>query len=146
MYKSWFICPRREFLLESWLKSLLPTYHPRTYHPHHPRAFQINPQIWSLDIRLHNFGSNWVQITHFQQEIFSGKIDCYYCVPAVFCLTTAFQKKFSNTKSLKRLHNFVPNLAWVDFSIKNEFTWKLTNISLVFYIPLCCIISSESRS
>ena len=92
MYKSWFICPRREFLLESWLKSLLPTYHPRTYHPHHPRALQINPQSWSLDIRLHNFGSNWVQITHFQQEIFSGKIDCYYCVPAVFYLTTAFQK------------------------------------------------------
>ena len=117
--------------------------------PHHPRTFQANPQSWSLDIRLHNFGSNWVQITHFPQEIFSGKIDCYYCVPAVLYLTTAFQKNSQRPNHQKGciiLSQIWPELT---FPSKTNLLEKLTNISLVFYIPSCYIISkksSESRS
>ena len=49
--------------------------------PHHPTTFQTNPWSWSLDIRLYNFGPNWVQIVHL--PVF-GKIDCYYCLATVF--------------------------------------------------------------
>ena len=111
--------------------------------PHHP-TFQTNPQNLSLDIRLHNFGWDWVQITHFPQEIFSGKIDCYYCVAAVFYLTTTFQKNHQRLNQHTRLHNLCPNLAWVDLSIKNKFIGKFTNISLVFYILSCYAISKKS--
>ena len=111
--------------------------------------FKQNPQSRSLDIKLHNFGSDWVQINHFPQEIFSGKMDCYYCVPAVFYLTTAFQENFQRPNHQKGciiLSQIWPELT---FPSKTNLLEKLTNLSLVFYIPLCYITSkksSESRS
>ena len=53
--------------------------------PHHPTTFQTNK-------RLHNFGPNWVQITHLLQKRFFGKIDCDYCLPIVFFHATTFKK------------------------------------------------------
>ena len=134
MSKFWFICLRREFVLESWLKSFLP-YHPGTFH--------TNPQSWSLEIKLHRFNSNLVQITHFLQEIFSGRIDCFYCVPAVFYLTTAFQKhsqRLNYQQGCIILSQIWPELT---FPSKTNSLEKLTNISLVFYVPLCYILSKN---
>ena len=62
-------------------------YHSFCLHsrPQHPTTFQAN-------IRLHNFGPNWVQIAHLLQKRFFGKIDCYYCIPTVFFHATTFKK------------------------------------------------------
>ena len=53
--------------------------------PHHHTTFQTN-------IRLHNFGPNWVQLAHLLQEIFFGKIDRDYCLPPVFFHATTSKK------------------------------------------------------
>ena len=85
---------------------------------------------------MHNFGSNWVQITHFLQEIFSGKIDCYYCVPAVLYLTTVFQKNSQRPNHQKDciiLSQIWPELTFLP---KTNLLEKLTNISLVFLYPV----------
>ena len=129
MCKFWLICSRSEFVMESWLTSLLPT----------PSSYNIsNKSSELIIIRLHNFASNWVQSTHFSQEIFPGKIDCYYCVPAVFYLTITFQKNYQRPNHLTMLHNFGPNLAWVDLSIKNEFIGKVDQhvIGLLYPVML----------
>ena len=62
-------------------------YHNLCLHsrPHHPTTFSTN-------IRLHNFGSNWIQIAHFPQNRFFGKIDCYHCILTVFFHATPFKK------------------------------------------------------
>ena len=53
--------------------------------PHHPTTFQTN-------IKLHNFGPNWVQIAHLLQKRIFGKIDCDYCLPTVFFHAKTFKK------------------------------------------------------
>ena len=105
--------------------------------PHHSTAFQINPET-----RLHNFGSDWPQIAYFAQEIYSGKIYYYFCVPIVFYLTTTFQNKSRRVDHHIRLHNFGPNWAW-PCPPKGNFWEKLASIALVFHIPLCYIISKK---
>ena len=67
------------------------------YCPHHSTAFRKNPYT-----RLYSFGSNWIQIAHFSQELLGklyGKILYYFCVLIVFYRTTTFQKKISESKS-----------------------------------------------
>ena len=98
---------------------------------------------------MHSFGSKWVQITHFPQDVFSGKIDCYYCVPAVLYLTKAFQKNSQRPNHQKGCITLSQIWSELTFPSKTNLLEKLSNISLVFYIPLCYIISkklSESRS
>ena len=70
---------------------------------------------------------------------------CTCCVRSYYSTS----KKISETKSSKRLHNFVSNLAWVDFSIKNEFIGKVDQhfIGLLYPVMLHNFKkSSESRS
>ena len=127
------ICPRRKVLLESWLTSLLPTYWT-------PPFYRISNK--SLH-KLHNFGSNWTQIAHFFQDIFSAKTDYYFCVPIVFYLTTIFKKKSQRANHQTRLHNSGLCWAW-PCPPKENLLEKLTNIALVFYIPSWYIISKKS--
>ena len=100
--------------------------------------FKQNPQSGSLDIKLHNFCSDWVQINHFSQEIFSGKMENFLLLLCTCCVLSYYSisRKFSETKSSKRLHNFVPNLAWVDFSIKNEFIRKVDQYFIGLLYPV----------
>ena len=70
---------------------------------------------------------------------------CTCCVLSYYNLS----KKFSETKLPKRFHDFVPNLAWVDFSIKNNFIGKVDQyfIGLLYSVMLHNLKkSSESRS
>ena len=106
-------------------------------------AYLLSHHQTNLYTRLHNSGSNWVQIVHFFQEIFSGKIFYYFCVPIVFYLTSTFQKKFQRANYQIRLHNFCSNWAW-PCPAKGNLLEKLINIALVFYIPSCYIISKKS--
>ena len=87
-------------------------------------------QIFIAVIRLHNFGSNLVQITQFPQEIFFGKIECYYCLPTVFYHATTVQKSPQMANHETRLHNFGSKWAQVVLSTKREFFWKSCTILL----------------
>ena len=62
-------------------------YHNLCLHsrPHHSTILQTN-------IRLHNFGPNWVEIAHLLHKRFFGKIDCEYCLPTAFFHATTFKK------------------------------------------------------
>ena len=59
---------------------------------------------------------------------------CTCCVLSYYSVS----KKLSGIKSSKRLHNFVPDLAWVVFSIKNEFIGKVDQhfIGLLYPVML----------
>ena len=99
-------------------------------------AYLLSPHQTNLYTRLHNSASNWVQIIHISQEIFSRKIDYYFCVPIVFI---NISKKSQRANHQIRLHNFGPNWAW-PCPPKGNLLEKLTNIALVFYILSCYII------
>ena len=62
-------------------------YHNLCLHsrPRHSTILQTN-------IRLHNFGPNWVEIVHLLHKRFFGKIDCEYCLPTAFFHATTFKK------------------------------------------------------
>ena len=116
MCKFWFTCPGREFVLESWLTSLLPTYWT-------PSSYNISNKSSELIIR-YKVASFWLKLGPIYP--FSTRyvfwenwllLLCTCCVLSCYSIL----KKFSETKSSKRLHNFVSNLAWVDLSIKKEF-------------------------
>ena len=69
---------------------------------------------------------------------------CTFCVLSYYNIS----KKFSEIKSSKRLHNFVSNLAWVDFSIKNEFIEKVDQHFIGLLYPsmlhnFTCIIFAQ---
>ena len=91
-------------------------------------------QIFVAVIRLHNFGSNLVQITQFPQEIFFGEIECYYCLPTVFYQATTF-KKVLRWQIMKQgctiLAQSGPKLSFLP---NRNFLEKLHNIALVYYI------------
>ena len=95
------------------------------------------------------FGSKWVQIAHFPQEIFYGKIGYHFSVPIVFHLTTTFQKNLRE----QIIRQGSITLAQIGLELpcppKGNLFETLATIALVFYIPLCFIISKkfcESRS
>ena len=64
---------------------------------------------------------NWVQIAHFPQKRFVGKIDCNYCLPTVFFDATTLW-----------LLNFGPNWMRVN-SFKGDILEKLTNLINLSY-------------
>ena len=138
------ICPICQ-LFESWLKSLLLTY----WVPPSYIKFQSNPSSWSLDIRLHNFGSNWVPTVHFPQDIFFWE-NCLLLLSTHCVLSYYILKKIIREKIIRQdcivLAQIGPKLP---FQPKGNFLEKLTNVALIFYIPSCNIISkksSDSRS
>ena len=75
-------------------------------------------------MRFHNFGPNWVQITHLPQKSFLTKIDCYCCIPIAFFHATTFknipQKENNKTEGCIRW----PKLGVIYFS-KQEFFGKV---------------------
>ena len=97
-------------------------------------------QVFIAVIRLHNFGSNLVQIAQFPQEIFFGKIECYYCLPTVFYQATTFQKSPQMANHETRLHNFGSKWAQVVLSTKREFFGKAAQYCFsVLYLIQCAI-------
>ena len=66
-------------------------------------------------------------------------------MPIVFYLTIIFLKKSQRKNHQTRLHNSDPNWAWTCPS-KGNLLEKLTNITFVFYIPSCYIISKKFLS
>ena len=107
-----------------------------------PTILQYFKQIF---IQVANSGSNQAQVAHFSQDICSGKIDYYFCMPIVFYLTIIFLKKSQRKNHQTRLHNSGLNWAWSCPS-KGNLLEKLTNITLVFYIPSRCVISKKFLS
>ena len=98
---------------------------------------------------MSKFGSKWVQIAHFPQEIFYGKIGYHFSVPIVFHLTTTFQKNLRE----QIIRQGSITLAQIGLELsrppKGNLLETLATIALIFYIPLCFIISKkfcESRS
>ena len=59
---------------------------------------------------------------------------CTCCVLSYYSTS----KKLSETKWWKSLHHFAPNLAWVDFSIRNKFIGKVDQhfIGLLYPVML----------
>ena len=111
------------FFLESWLTS---HHFSLPIEPHYPTTFQTNPYSWSLGIRLHNFGSNLVQTTHFPQEIFSQKIKIVYLLCSI--LLQHFKKNLRDQiirQSCIILAQIWPELP---FPSKTNLFKKLTNI------------------
>ena len=99
----------------------MPTY----WVPPSYTKFQSNPSSWSLDIRLHNFGSNWVPTVHFPQDRFFWE-NCLlllstHCVLLYYILKKNDQRENHQT----RLHSFGPNWAQVALSTKREFFAKV---------------------
>ena len=107
-------------------------------------AYLLSPHQTNLYTRLHNSASNWVQIIHISQEIFSRKIDYYFCVPIVFI---NISKKISESKSSDKVAQFWPKLG-LALSIKREFIGKVDQhcIGLLYPIMLHNFQKSPGRA
>ena len=92
--------------------------------PHHPATSQTNLWRGSLDIRLHNFGSNWVQIAY-PMDTFSS-IHCRFDVEiprGKFVEITAILKDES---TWKLWHQFDVEIStWIRLSKSTKYRWVL---------------------
>ena len=75
------------------------------------------------NIRLLNFGQNWVQIAHLPQRRFFGNVDCYYYIPTVSFHATTVQKNPQRANNKTEVCTILPQTV-CDLLSQKIISWK----------------------